>query len=467
MYKIWRNTKLHRMLLCLLWAGIGLQRVSGAVPLSLMSKESLKLKSMPMRELPSRREKKEVVLVRFKDESKVRAIPVEAQDVRAAAVDLGRRPEILFAEPNRTVSRQYTPSDSYLANQWHHEVLQSEKCWELDLGSSSVKVAIVDWPFQMNHPDLESRSAAGWDVVNDIAVPLGSVPSSYTYDDHSTMTAGLVAAAVDNGLGVAGIGNFTVVPVNNTYPDFDSEISDIYNAVVWAADNGVRVVNVSWEGVDSAVLNDAGLYLRQQTDGILVMAGENGSGPVDYTNHPYIVAVSMTDSSDQLRSHSGNHIDFSAPGYSVYSTSTISGYVSASGTSFSAPLVSGLIAMLFSVDPDLTAEGVLEILRNTVDDLGAPGWDPEFGWGRINGFRAVALALSQKAPVVVDLLQDSIVSTGFLPGVNYTLWSSDSLTASNWIKEPVALSTNDTNIGFIMPDHTNAARFFRISAEVE
>ena len=371
---------------------------------------------------------------------------------------LRARPEIEFIEENRQLRRQFTPSDPLLDEQWQHNKIGSQKAWDFGLGSSSVTVAIVDYPFNLDHPDLKANALQGWDVVNEVPITSGN-------DDHASSSAGMVAAVVDNAIGVAGMANCSVLPIN-----VRGEIADMDAAIRWAADHGVRVVNISWEGADSPTLNEAAKYLREQTDGIVVMSGVNGSGFLDYTNQPYIIAVSMTDSSDALCSKYGNHIDFSAPGWLV-KTTTASGYASVSGTSFSSPLVAGVFADLFSLNPSLTAEEAIEILRETAVDLGDPGWDQKFGWGRVDFARAAWMAAVD--PDLILSIQPTngtlSISTPFYVGLSYSLWHRDDLSSTNvdWYKDLALPTTNGNTIEFQVDPDSATQSFFKVLYDLD
>ncbi|MDF7800704.1 S8 family serine peptidase [Pontiellaceae bacterium B1224] len=404
------------------------------------------------------------VLVKFRGQGQVLALTVAADDMVQAVELVAARSDVVFAEPNRRMQRQYIPSDPLLGYQWHHDVIGSADAWEWGTGTSSVKVAIVDLPFNLFHPDLAANSVSGWDVVNEVAVYSGD-------DNHASISAGLAAGVVNNATGIAGAGNCTLVPVNNAIGS-ESDIIYMDAAIRWAADNDIRVVNLSWAGADSPTLNLAAEYHRVETDGVVVMAGVNGAGYLDYTNQPYIVAVSMTDNDDTLQSHYGSHIDFAAPGYQVYST-TASGYATGSGTSFAAPLVAGILASLFSIDPSLSAEHALAVLKATAVDLGPLGRDPYFGWGRVN-YGAAAWLAAVAAGNVPDLGQQKFetadsglkVSTDYHPGMAYTLMSASNLNQAVWTKVAGVSNTNGPMIEFAI-DTRDGAAFYRVVGELE
>ena len=400
------------------------------------------------------------LLVKFQSLERPRVVEVDPADEATALKLLAKRADVQFVEKNRKLKRQFVPSDPLLDEQWQHDKIQSRKAWDIGTGTHSVTVAIVDYPFNMDHPDLKANAVQGWDVVSEVPVTSGD-------DDHATFSAGMAAGVLDNATGIAGAGNSQVMPIN-----VDGYISDMDAAIRWAADHGVRVVSISWDGANSSTLNEAGEYLREQTDGLLVMAGVNGSGFLDYTNQPFITAVSMTDSSDALRSKYGDHIDFSAPGYNVKST-TASGYGVESGTSFSAPLVSGVMAVLFSIDPSLTAEQVLSILRQTAVDLGDPGWDQKFGWGRIDFYQAAWLAAAHEGnPVAWSNSIERIGETGlevsaeFHPGLACSLWGRPSLESTNWTEIDAVVQTNGQTLEYVVDPDSATQAFFEVSGEV-
>ena len=171
--------------------------------------------------------------------------------------------------------RQFSPDDPLIGTQWHHQMIGSYQAWNCNLGRPSVTITIVDTPFQMDHPDLAANTVSGWDVVGNAPV------NSNAGIAHSTMCAGMAAAVIDNGLGVAGAANCRILPIN-----INGAISEMSSATVWAADHGVRVVNISWSGGTNPVLEVAGNYLKTNTSGILVMSAIDGSGQLNGPNQP-------------------------------------------------------------------------------------------------------------------------------------------------------------------------------------
>ena len=273
----------------------------------------------------------------------------------------------------------------------------------------------------------------------------------------------MAAAVINNGVGVAGAANCQVLPIN-----INGAISEMYNATLWAATNGVRVVNISWSGATNAVLEAAGLFLKTNANGILVMSAVDGSGLLDGPNQPDVYTVSMTDAADNFQSTMfGPYIDFSAPGYQIYSTSTGGGYASASGCSFAAPLVAGVVAWMFGLNPTLSPDDVIGILTDTAVDLGTPGWDGYYGWGRID-FGAAAIATAATLPDILSVQWSHnavAVSANFRPGLEYSLWRTAQLAPATWAQAPhVNASTNGQTISLIDQSPLPGAAFYRVQA---
>jgi thermitase len=398
----------------------------------------------------------ETLLVKFRGARHVAALKVEALRELESLEIVAARPDVEFAELNVFQERQFSPNDLQLSNQWHHAVIGSFQAWQKSLGSSAIRIGIVDGPFQMDHPDLAANTLPGWSVVTNAPI------FASTGIDHATLSAGMAAAVIHNAIGVAGAGNCAILPIHiNGFTD------EIYNAIVWAADHGVRVVNVSWSGADSLALNEAGGYLKERARGLLVMAGINGSGPLSYPNHPHIYSISMTDAADQPQSRSGPHIDFAAPGFAVFTTATGSRYATGTGTSYSAPLFAGVVAVLWSINPALSPEEVVDLLKETAEDKGAPGWDPFFGWGRIHFGRAAAAAQST-LPRILRMTKSKgwiSIEGSYRSGLDYSLWRNSSLHPLGWVHVTNGIPDAVQNrILFTAPVSQEPATFYRITA---
>lgn len=416
----------------------------------------------------------ECLLVKFKSLPLTAAIRVEPRQETQAIEILRRRPDVEFAQLDFLHHRQglagrqsaqttFQSNDPLLPQQWHHEVIHSATAWGITRGSPGIRIAIVDTPFQMDHPDLVANTEAGWDVVTGLPVNAASGL------DHSTLSAGMAAAVVNNGIGVAGAGNCHVLPINIT-----GYTSEMYDGILWAAGNQVRVVSISWDGADDPVLNQAGLVLKQNARGMLFMAGVNGSGLLNYPDFENIYCISMTDSAGNIVSKHGPHIDFAAPGWNVTSTTTNSVYDVDSGTSYSTPLVAGVAAVLFSINPEFTPADAEALLRQTASDKGPMGRDQYYGWGLIDFGAAVeaALRLSQDR---VGLRIHSLSATNgqvrvqatFLQNARFSLWSTPDLSVAQWTQvSATPFEQTGTNLIFVDPAPSGLSTYYRINADL-
>jgi len=401
----------------------------------------------------------EMVLVKLRALPHVGAVRVEPMREWEAVQELALRKDVQFAELDVFQQRQLSPNDPLIASQWHHSVIGSFQAWNKSLGQRFVRIAIVDTPFQMDHPDLAANTVSGWDVVANLPVNASSGIV------HSTMCAGMAAAVVNNGLGVAGAANCEVLPIN-----INGAISEMYNATIWAANQGVRVVNISWSGANSDTLEAAGYYLKTNAMGILAMAAIDGAGYLNWTNQPDIYCISMTDAADNFEDTMyGGYIDFAAPGWQIYSTTTGGGYAYGSGTSYATPLFCGVAAWLFSLNPTLGPDDVIGILKSTAVDLGPPGSDQYYGWGRVD-FAAAATAALATLPTIYGLQvtgHQVVISASHQPGLVYRLWRTVQLVAPSW--SPVVNAMTSTNaIGIVLTDPTPIAgsSFYRVQVSL-
>jgi thermitase len=314
-------------------------------------------------------------------------LPANASEV-AFQNAFRQRSDVEFAELDHIRAHQQstsvTPNDPEFAGEWHLAKIGAPQAWSVTTGSPGIIVAIADTGVDSTHPDLVSKMVAGWNVTNN---------NSDTRDvyGHGTMVAGTVAAASNNGIGVASIAwNCWIMPVRISQADGMAYDSTIASGITWAADHGARVVNVSYQVTGSGTVSAAAKYMAGKGGVVTVSAG-NYSTFDSIANDPYMITVGASDPSDAMYSWSntGTDIDLVAPGC-VTTTANGGGYTGACGTSFSAPVVAGVAALVMSSKPGLTASQITSILQSSADDLGSPGWDSTYGSGRVNAARAVS-----------------------------------------------------------------------------
>ncbi|MEW6746465.1 MAG: S8 family peptidase [Planctomycetota bacterium] len=266
--------------------------------------------------------------------------------VEAAVAAFSRSPAVEFAEPNYIAYAVFIPNDTYWGSQWGPAKIQCPAGWDINTGSSAIKIAIVDTGIDMGHADLNDKIRPGYDFVNN---------DSNADDDngHGTHCAGIAAAETNNALGVAGVGfNCSLVPVKVLNSSGSGSYTTVANGINWAADNGAHVISLSLGGTSSSgTLESAVNYAWGKGVVIVAAAGNNGNTtpfyPAYYAN---CIAVASTDSNDNRSSFSnyGSWVEVAAPGSSIYSTYDGNSYTTLSGTSMAAPHVAGLAGLLWS-----------------------------------------------------------------------------------------------------------------------
>ncbi|MCK5365293.1 MAG: S8 family serine peptidase, partial [Gammaproteobacteria bacterium] len=293
-----------------------------------------------------------------------------------------------FAELDRLVAPDQTiPNDPNFTSAWHLPMIQAPDAWDLSLGGG-VTVAVLDSAVDVFHLDLAANIVPGWNAASantDVTDITG----------HGTAVAGVIAAESNNALGVASVAwRARIMPVRITNrTDGWAYTSTIASGLTWAADQGARVANISYDVAGSATLRNAAQYMKNNGGVVVVAAGNNGNNP-GYGASSALIAVSATTSNDTLASWSsfGNHVDVAAPGDGIWTTVRGGSYVTVSGTSASSATTAGVLALIVAANGALTSDEVESVLKSTADDLGDPGVDPFYGAGRVNAAQAVALA---------------------------------------------------------------------------
>lgn len=341
------------------------------------------------------------------------AIPLD--DVLAA---YRKDSSIEVAEPHRLCRAFFTPTDPRYGDVWGLTKIDAPQAWDIATGSGIV-VAVVDTGVDHTHPDLATRL---W--TNTGETPANSVDDDgngfvddirgwdFAYGDanpsdvfgHGTHVSGTIAAEVNNAEGIVGVAFDSRVMALKGLDDFgDGTSSSLANAILYAVDNGADVINASWGGYGSDSAIASAVSYAQSHGVVFVAAAGNETEDVAGlfpANLPGVIAVAATDSADDIAyfSNYGNKLSLSAPGVSILSCLTGGGYIYEDGTSMAAPHVSGVAALLLSYWPLYTAAQVKSTLTQNVDDLGTPGFDSTFGYGRLNAFKVLNAVLDISSP---------------------------------------------------------------------
>jgi len=304
--------------------------------------------------------------------------------------DLQASGQFSFVEPDYVAVPLLVPNDPTYSQEWHLQTIQAPSAWDVTTGSSSVPIAMIDSGVDPTHPDLASKLIPGWSFLTGTA-------DTHDVLGHGTQTAGTAAAIGNNALGVAGVAwQNPIMPLVVLNSSDWASYSDIANAIMYAADHKVRIVNISIGGSSSSsALQSAVDYAWSKGTVVFAAAGNySNSSPIYPAACTNVVAVGATDSNDTLAYFSsyGSYVDLTAPGVNIMTTLNGGGYAGVSGTSFSSPIAAGVAALVLSRNSSLSAQQLVTLLEQNSDDLGAAGYDQTFGWGRVNASRAVVAA---------------------------------------------------------------------------
>jgi len=322
----------------------------------------------------------------------------EGRTVEAMVAAYASDPWVEYAEPNFIGKIAYVPNDPSYPLQWGPPCIGAESCWSHQQGNASVIIAVIDTGCDMDHPDLAANvdKTLDWDFVN------GDADATDDFG-HGTHCCGIIAADIDNAIGIAGLAQVKLLVVKSV--DFLGlgTVADVVSGINYAVGNGARVLSLSLGfTTDSAALKQACDDAYANNVLVVAAAGNDGTNAKMYpAAYESVVGVAALDDCATRASYSNwgwENVELAAPGTNIYSTlptyiwftlyflgySTSYDYMS--GTSMACPHVAGVAGIYFSHRPDLTASKVRRHMRNHADDLGAPGRDEYFGWGRLDMF---------------------------------------------------------------------------------
>lgn len=324
------------------------------------------------------------------------------------------------------------PDDERFDEQWGLEAVNALKAWDRASGKG-ILVGVVDTGIDFGHPDLAGQiwinpaedfngnghfdpwpsdeerdgtfgdlngidddangyvdDVVGYDFVDQKVMNLGDsfAPDPYPADEHGhgTTVSGIIAAEKDNGIGIAGLAfNSKIVVLRAMDVNGGGESDDIATAIVYAALNGVKVINLSFgERFDTPLIHDAVRFAFSMGSLVVASSGNNGWDlnhyPSDY-DEVISVGASTVKSMRDYRSNYGSRLDLLAPGTGILSTQLGSSYKLYDGTSMAAPHVSAVAAMLLETDPTYSPDDIRGIIKASARDIEENGWDLYTGNG--------------------------------------------------------------------------------------
>lgn len=343
-----------------------------------------------------------------------------------------------------------SPNDSLFSKQWALATLRAIEAWQITAGSRDVLVAVIDTGIELDHPDLQpnlwintaedlngnhQRDAAdfnnidddangfvddviGWDFTDAPNLPDGDDYLERDNDPsdrfgHGTAIAGLIGAAANNRIGIAGLApNCRLMALRAGNARGFLEEDDVAAAVVYAVQNGARVINLSFgDVVTSPMLRDVMRFAHRNGAVLVAASGNSGTEELYYpAGFAETISVGASTHEDQLAAFSthGAQLDLVAPGEDIFTTIRGNSYAPISGTSAAAPYVSALAALLLSRSPEMSNEMVRAVLQNSAVDLGQAGWDRFFGAGRVDALAALQTELNARAEITSPRMDEGL-----------------------------------------------------------
>ncbi|MBC7288098.1 MAG: S8 family serine peptidase, partial [Armatimonadetes bacterium] len=400
-------------------------------------------------------------VARLWPELSMASVVVDPAEVRQALEHMRGRPVVEKADYDYIVYPAYVPDTPEFRQQYHHQLIRTPEAWDILSPSQypAVVIAMVDTGLDLDHPDFRGKiwtnageipnnnkdddkngfvdDVNGWDFYHDNNDPRPDPDGRDENGDgeadeqvsHGTLGAGLAGAAVFDNWGTAGVyPNARIMPIQVFPDDGGTDYETVVEGINYAINNGADIINLSIGAPWSDLFTPPIVRAHQRGIVVVAAAGNDATALTDtYWRSPvcndgnnplldnFVIGVAYTDRNDRKGSYSnwdtstGKHfVDVSAPGEGVYGPAYhnpafpafTSYFGTNTGTSFAAPMVAGLAALLKALHPSWTPDTLLARIRQTADNIDRlnPGYAGKLGAGRINCARAVGVAIGPRPP---------------------------------------------------------------------
>ncbi len=386
------------------------------------------------------------------------------RDIKKILREYEKDPNVELVSLN-TIVRAFAavnPNDPYFSNgtQYYLSNISAPNAWGITTGTNETLMAVLDTGINYNHVDLQDKVnlTDAYDFVNGDTDP---------WDDHSgvhgTTVSGVIAAATNNGVGVAGVDwNGKILPIKVLDGNGEGTVADIIEGIEWAVTKGADVVNMSFgQYSDSSILRAA--CTDAYTAGLVLIAAA-GNGNVDDATYPAyysnVLAVAAVDQDDERSvwggidpvtgkiqaSNYGTWVEVAAPGTDIYTTYKNNNYTSTNGTSLACPVVVGAAGLIKALDPSLTNREIMNKITNEADNIDAlnPSFVGLLGSGRLNVYRSLlSIGASLSSPVNGAYIEGSTAIYGTASGGSFSSYVLEALQNNTFV---VTIETSTTSI---------------------
>ncbi|GAB6282029.1 MAG: hypothetical protein STSR0008_07730 [Ignavibacterium sp.] len=369
-------------------------------------------------------------------------------------------PNIEYIQKQIIYKIDFIPDDSLFSEQWALNKINAINAWDLTQGADSIIIGVIDTGIDYLHYDLirnifinqgedgndlngnSKRNNGidddnngfiddyfGWDFTDRTLIPLDSSIGDYKNWDndpmdenifsHGTSVAGIIAAQINNQIGIAGVApNVKILNLRAFDSNGYGEEDDVASAILYAVEMGAKIINMSFGDISySNVLQDVIKYAYSKN---VVLIGSSGNSSSNEPHYPSgfseVISVgnSMRDDKVAPSSNYGSTLDLVAPGTEIITTAKNNSYHLFSGTSASAPFVSSSAALILSLN-NFSNEEVKQILKLNTDDVEETGWDLKSGAGRLNLFKSLSSITTTKIKFTSPLQNQTFSQDTIIP----------------------------------------------------